>query len=180
MVDKGLGPAAVVSGRRQPRGPQELSRSGSARAAERHGVPGLRSAEPPAGLRFVVFPLRLGFVRFPAESDIRLGEVRLVAVIGQVWLRFPGIPGSSGAALPLPAPRWMGDLAGPRFPPLRDVFLQVQDPEFYLRELTVTIIDKIFESLVRRHHPRPIACTGALQADADEGRAPGRRTRAAH
>jgi hypothetical protein len=126
MVDEGLGPAAVASERRMPGGPQELPRPGSVCPAERHGLSGLRSAEPPAGLRLVVLPLRLGFVGFPGESDIRLGEVRLVAVIGQVRLRLRlrGIPGSSDAALPLPAPRWMSDLAGPRLPPRRDVLLQ--------------------------------------------------------
>jgi hypothetical protein len=60
----------------------------------------------------------------------------------------------------LPAPRWTGELMGPRFPPLGDVPLQIQDPEFYLGEPVVIIFDKIFETLVRRYHPRPITCTG--------------------
>lgn len=59
---------------------------------------------------------------------------------------------SSGAALPFPAPRRPGELAGSRLPPLRDLLLQVQDLEFYIGEPAVIIIDKIFESLVRRYH----------------------------
>jgi len=86
-------------------------------------------AGTPAGFPVVVpLPLRLRLVGFPGEPDVRLGEVR-------------------------PAPRWTADLAGSRLPEFRDVLLQVQNPEFYLRESIVIIIDKTFESLVRRYHP---------------------------
>src|SRR5690348_6673301 len=129
LLDQGLGPDLIASERRRPRGPQELPLPGSARAAERHGVSGLRFAGAPAVLPFVIFPFGFRLVGLPAKPDIGLGVVRLVAVIGQVrlWLqfrlRFLEIPGSSGAVLPLPAPRWTGELPGPCFSPFGDVLL---------------------------------------------------------
>ena len=105
------------------------STPGSAHAAERQLVSGLRFAGAPAVLPFVIFPSGFRLVGLPAEPDIGLGVVRLVAAIVQVrlWLQFRllEVPGSSGAVLPLPAPRWTGELPGPCFPPLGDVVLQV-------------------------------------------------------
>ena len=60
--------------------------------------------------------------------------------------------GSSGAALPFPAPRRPGELAGSRLPPLGNLLLQVQDLGFYIGEPIIVILDKVFELLVRRDH----------------------------
>jgi hypothetical protein len=71
----------------------------------------------------------------------------------QLPLVFPEIPGPGGLALSLAAPRRLGELAGPRLPPLRKLRLQIEDPEFHIREPTIISLGKIFESLVHYHHP---------------------------
>ena len=48
---------------------------------------------------------------------------------------------------------WLGVLAGPRLPPLRNLFLQIEDPEFHIREPLIIFLGKSFESLVHYHHP---------------------------
>src|SRR3954471_12756994 len=68
--------------------------------------------------------------------------------------------GPGDATLPCAAPRGIGARTGPCRPPIGDVFLQVEHPEFYFRETIVTIFDNIFESLVRRCHPESMTRTG--------------------
>ena len=74
----------------------------------------------------------------------------------------PGSRGPAGIALVLgvtggpqefPALRRFGEFAGPRLPPFSKLLLQVDGPEFYIREPFITILDKVFELLVRRYHP---------------------------
>jgi hypothetical protein len=61
---------------------------------------------------------------------------------------------SAGAQeLPVPVPRRLGEFAGPRLPPVRDLPLQIQNLKFYLGEPAIVILDKIFEPFVRRYHP---------------------------
>ena len=65
---------------------------------------------------------------------------------------FPG-PGVARVALTFPALFRLRDLARPRLPPVRKLLLQIDGPVFNIREPLVIIIDKIFESFVRRSHP---------------------------
>jgi hypothetical protein len=64
-------------------------------------------------------------------------------------------PGSAVArvALTFPALFRFRELARPRLPPVRKLLLQIDGPVFNIREPLITIIDRIFELLARRHHP---------------------------
>jgi hypothetical protein len=50
----------------------------------------------------------------------------------EIPLTFPPIRGLRGVALTFPVRPRFGELAGPRLPPFRKLFLQIDGPEFYI------------------------------------------------